>query len=78
MPVLFVTGNCIDEAPRLALGCLAKPYSERVLKGALEALDGHLQGRRRKKVPRQLTLYEHVLPGPSGIGTGAGPELEEG
>ena len=62
VPVLFVTARCIDEGPRLALGCLSKPFSERVLKGALEALDGHLQGRRRKKIPRQLTLYEQGLP----------------
>lgn len=55
--VLFVTGNCTAEAQSLALGCLAKPYSERVLLGALDALDDHLQGRKRKKLPAQLTLY---------------------
>jgi two-component system, response regulator PdtaR len=60
VPVLFVTGHCADEAQALALGCLAKPYSERVLKGALDALDRHLQGRRLKKLPAQLTLYEQA------------------
>ena len=57
IPVLFVTGNCGDEARGLALGCLAKPYNERTLLGALAAIDAHLQGRAAKKVPEQLTLY---------------------
>ena len=60
VPVLFVTGHCTEEAKALALGCLAKPYSEKVLKGALDALDRHLQGRHLKKLPPQLTLYEQA------------------
>ncbi|MBW3608157.1 MAG: response regulator [Actinobacteria bacterium] len=39
IPVLFVTGNCPVEAQTLGVGCLAKPYSEKTLKLALEALD---------------------------------------
>lgn len=57
IPVLFVTGNCSEEARSLALGCLAKPYSERVLLRALSAIDDHIQGKKVKKVPEQLTLY---------------------
>ena len=57
VPVLIVTGDCSEEAKSLALGCLAKPYSERVLLGALDAIDRHLQGRPPKKVPEQLTLW---------------------
>lgn len=57
VPVLFVTGNCSEEAQSLAVGCLAKPYSERTLLGALEAIDDHLQGRKLKKLPEQLVLY---------------------
>jgi DNA-binding response OmpR family regulator len=57
VPVLFVTGNCSEDARSLALGCLAKPYGERVLLGALTAIDDHLQGKQVKKVPDQLTLY---------------------
>ena len=60
VPVLFVTAHCADEARALAVGCLAKPYSEKVLKGALAALEGHLQGRRRKRLPPQLTIYEEA------------------
>lgn len=57
IPVLFVTGNCTAEAQALAVGCLAKPYSERVLLGTLQAIDQHLQGRAPKRVPEELTLY---------------------
>ena len=57
VPVLFVTGNCSEEAQGLALGCLRKPYTERDLLNALEAVDDHLQGREPKRVPEQLTLY---------------------
>lgn len=55
--VLFVTGNCTAEVQALALGCLAKPYTEKLLLGALEALDDHLQGKTPKRLPEQLTFY---------------------
>jgi DNA-binding response OmpR family regulator len=58
--VLFVTGNCTEEAKALALGCLSKPYSERTLLAALEAIDDHLQGKAPKRVPEQLTIYAEV------------------
>lgn len=57
IPVLFVTGNCTEEAKPLAIGCLAKPYGERVLLGTLKAIDEYLQGRSPKRVPEELTLY---------------------
>jgi DNA-binding response OmpR family regulator len=57
IPVLFVTGNCSEEAKSLALGCLSKPYSERVLLSALSAIDDHIQGKTVKKLPEQLVLY---------------------
>ena len=60
VPVLFVTGHDVEEARGLGLGCLTKPYSDRVLKNALEALDRHLQGRKLKKLPSQLTIYEQA------------------
>ena len=58
VPVLFVTAHSSDETRGLGLACLAKPYSGRVLKGALEALDRHLQGRKLRKLPAQLTIYD--------------------
>ncbi len=60
VPVLFVTGHDLEEARGLGLGCLTKPYSDKVLKGALKALERHLQGRKLKKLPPQLTLYDQA------------------
>ncbi len=57
MPVLFVTGMCPLEAQALAVGCLAKPYSQRDLLDALEAVDATLSGRPPKRMPRGLSLY---------------------
>ena len=58
VPVVFVTGHCPEEAQSLAVGCLAKPYSDKVLKAALEAVDEHLQGKEVKRLPAGLSLYE--------------------
>ena len=58
MPVLFVTGNCPIEARSLGIGCLAKPYSGKILKNALDALDRKLRGEELKKVPAGLSIYE--------------------
>lgn len=59
VPVLFVTGHALSpEAQALAHGCLTKPYTEKGLKAALEALDGKLQGRPPKRLPTGLTFYE--------------------
>jgi CheY-like chemotaxis protein len=58
IPVLFVTGNCPGEAKHLAVGCLSKPYSDKVLKNALAAIDAVLRGEEVKKVPDQLTIFE--------------------
>jgi CheY-like chemotaxis protein len=58
VPVLFVTGNCPAEAQSLGVGCLSKPYSAKILKSALEALDLHLQGKPVKRLPTGLSLYE--------------------
>jgi DNA-binding response OmpR family regulator len=60
VPVLFVTGNCPTEAHTLGIGCLAKPYSEKMLKNALQALEGKLQGKKVKKLPAGLSLYEQA------------------
>ena len=58
VPVLFVTGNCPEEARALAFGCLAKPYSEKMLKGAIAAIEAQLAGRPLKKLPAGFTLFE--------------------
>lgn len=60
VPVLFVTANCPFEARGLGLGCLAKPYTDKVMKSALEVLDRKLQGKAVKRLPAGLSLYEEV------------------
>lgn len=57
VPVLFATGHEVpDEAKPLAVGCLRKPYTERQLKNALEAVDQLLAGEKVKS-PKGLDLY---------------------
>lgn len=58
--VLFVSGACPEGAQSFALGCLSKPYSDKVLKAALDCLDDVLQGKELKKLPPQLSLYERA------------------
>jgi DNA-binding response OmpR family regulator len=65
VPVLFVTGNCPVEAHTLGAGCLAKPYSDKILKSALEALDQHLQGKTVKRLPPGLKLYDTAASPPA-------------
>lgn len=61
VPVLFVTGHALSpEVQGLCHGCLTKPYTEKGLKAALEALDGKLQGRAPKRLPAGLSFYEQV------------------
>jgi len=55
--VLFVTGSFPGEHRHLAVGCLAKPYSDKILKQAIEAVDAVMRGERVKKVPDGLTLF---------------------
>jgi len=56
VPLLFVTGHPPDNAHELAIGCLRKPYSERQLRKALEAIDQHLSGK-QPKLPKGLEIY---------------------
>lgn len=60
VPVLFVTGNCPLEGRSIGIGCLAKPYSDKMLKSALEAVDRRLQGKIVRRLPNGLTLYEEA------------------
>ena len=58
--VLFVSGFCPEHAQSLAVGCLAKPYTDKVLKAALDCLENVLQGKEAGKLPPQLSLYERA------------------
>jgi DNA-binding response OmpR family regulator len=57
VPLIFVTGGCPDDAHALAVGVLAKPYSQRDLLAAIEAVDAKLSGRPVKKPPKCFTLF---------------------
>jgi CheY-like chemotaxis protein len=48
IPTLFATGHAYPHAAEVAVGCLAKPYSERQLLKAVECVDRHLQGEKVK------------------------------
>jgi DNA-binding response OmpR family regulator len=55
--VLFVTGRCPKGAESLGIGCLEKPFSQRDLRAAIEAIQTLLARGAVKKVPPGLTLY---------------------
>ena len=58
VPVLFVTGNCPVEAQEVAIGCLAKPYTQRDLLDAILAIDATLAGREPKRLPPGFRLFD--------------------
>ncbi len=60
IPVLFVTGQCSDEARPLAYACLSKPYSPAALVAALGAVDAMVQGRAPVAPPAGLALFRSV------------------
>jgi DNA-binding NarL/FixJ family response regulator len=55
--VLFVTATCPSNASDIAVGCLAKPYSSKDLKLAIEAVAAQIEGKKPKRVPKGLRLY---------------------
>lgn len=57
IPILFSTGYELpEEAKAIAIGCLRKPYSERQLQNAFDAVDRLLAGE-KVKAPKGLDLY---------------------
>jgi two-component system, response regulator PdtaR len=57
VPLIFVTGACPDDARSFAVGLLAKPYSQRDLLLAIDAVDAKLGGRKPKRAPKSFTLF---------------------
>lgn len=55
--LLFVSGHCPADARELAIGCLAKPYTQRDLLGSIEAVAAARSGHPARHVPRALTLF---------------------
>jgi len=58
IPVLFVTGYCPVDARKLAIGCLTKPYRQRDLLDAINAVDAKLSGDKQGRIPAGLSFYE--------------------
>ena len=57
IPIIFSTGHELPpESMQLALGCINKPYSERTLKLALNAVDRRLSGKIAKP-PQGVELF---------------------
>jgi CheY-like chemotaxis protein len=57
IPIVFSTGHKLPaESVRLAIGCINKPYNERTLKLALNAVDKHLAGQRAKP-PKGVEIF---------------------
>ena len=57
IPIVFSTGHRLPpESAQLALGCITKPYGERTLKLALEAVDKRLAGKNAKP-PKGVELF---------------------
>lgn len=57
VPTLFATGHPYPEAADVAVGCLMKPYTERQLRGAIEAVDRILSGGKAKPA-KGLELFD--------------------
>ena len=57
VPVMFVTGQCPPEATSVAIGCLIKPYAQRDLLAAIEAVDATLDSRAPKRLPGGFSLF---------------------
>lgn len=56
VPTLFATGHSYADASKVAVGCVMKPYTERQLCKAIEAVDRHLQGE-KVKPPKGVELF---------------------
>jgi DNA-binding response OmpR family regulator len=57
IPVLFVTGQCPNEARALAAGCLSKPYPQRDLLAAIDAIEAVIEGQQPRRLPPSFSLF---------------------
>ncbi|WP_448501482.1 response regulator [Sphingomonas sp.] len=58
--VLFVTGHCPADARELAAGCLSKPYPQRDLLAAIEAIEAMIEGTKPRKLPPSFNLFQRA------------------
>lgn len=61
IPVLFVTGACPEGAREVAVGCLSKPYPQRDLLSAIEAIEKTLDGHTPRRLPATFSLFARAL-----------------
>lgn len=57
VPAMFVTGQSPAGGQAVAAGCLAKPYAQRDLLGAIDAIEAVIQGKPPKRLPSGFTLF---------------------
>ena len=58
IPVMFVTGDCPAGADAVALACLSKPYAQRTLLAAIQAVEAVVEGKPPKRLPAGFRLFE--------------------
>ncbi|MEO7170485.1 MAG: response regulator [Sphingomonas sp.] len=58
IPVLFVTGACPEGAREVAAGCLSKPYAQRDLLAAIDAIEAVIVGRKPRRLPDGFSLFD--------------------
>ena len=54
---IFVTGDCPTGGEEVAMGCLSKPYAQRDLLAAINAVEAVLEGRKPKRLPGGFRLF---------------------
>jgi DNA-binding response OmpR family regulator len=57
---MFVTGECPVGGEAVAYGCLSKPYAQRNLLAAINAVDAVMDGRAPKRLPSGFRLFERA------------------
>lgn len=60
LPVLFVSGSSPGDAEAVAIGWLPKPYQQRDLLLAIDAVDAVLEGAEPRRMPAGLVLYRRA------------------
>ena len=58
IPVIFVTGECPAGAEEVAVACLSKPYAQRTLLAAIQAVEAVIEGKAPKRLPSGFRLFE--------------------
>jgi DNA-binding response OmpR family regulator len=58
--VMFLTASCPPDASELAVGCLAKPYSQGALLAAIRAVEAAAAGRKPGRLPAGFKLFDRT------------------